>query len=441
MKTSRCILLAAATALVCLSCKEDNMKNFDAVLYGSVIDTETGETIQQEEPGGSSVQIMPTDAGTVRTATSIPFKTGGTYRFSRIHSGHYLIQASGNFYPPEAKETEVRGETRYDLQVMPYARVKDPLVSYNPTKAKVKATFKIDSKEKISRIVLLCHQSSRVSQGLQTAMMQEEPERMFEPDEEVSLVLKTQNLNNRDYFVRIGVLAENAPTNMFNYSVSFPVAVDNTQYDGKLDGEIDSYASGLAACWDGLNMPVDGVWTDYVRGRTATMDAGIIQQDGHLVCLSQGGRMDEAVDFPEACTFEILVRNPTDKGCFLIDARENDTGYQVMYLENAASVQTYSSFGGEKSFSVPNLDDGNVHLLSVVITATESRMYCDGIQTDASEAGYGGAYTGHIHIGERFTGSAKYTGDLYSFRYYTRALSSEDIRINYQNDIQRFKLE
>lgn len=70
--------------------------------------------------------------------------------------------------------------------------------------------------------------------------------------------------------------------------------------------------------------------------------------------------MDEAVDFPEACTFEILVRNPTDKGCFLIDARENDTGYQVMYLENAASVQTYSSFGGEKSFSVPNLDDGNV---------------------------------------------------------------------------------
>lgn len=151
--------------------------------------------------------------------------------------------------------------------------------------------------------------------------------------------------------------------------------------------------------------------------------------------------MDDAVDFPAACTFEILVRNPIGSGCFLIDARENDAGYQAMYLESTTSVQTWSSFGAEKSFSVPKLDDGKVHLLSVVITATECRMYCDGVQSDVSKGSYGGEYSGHIHIGERFTGSARYTGDLYSFRFYDRALGSEEIQTNYQNDIQRFHLE
>lgn len=441
MKTRKYFFIAFALSLL-VSCEESNVETFDAMLYGSVIDSETGERILQEEPGGSCVQIIPADTGVFRTTTSIPFKMEGSYHFTRIHSGNYLVQApAGNFYPPEPRIMNLTGETQYDLLVLPYARIKNEKISYDATKAKIRASFYIDSKEKITKTVLLCNQSARVSWGLQSISAQERPDQVFELDDEASLVLKTQNLANGNYFVRIGVLAENAPTNMYNYSPSYPVTVDNTQYDGKLDGEIDSYARNLYACWDGLRPPVDGVWTDYISKFTATMSTGITQNDNHLTCSSQGGHMDDAVDFPTTCTFEILVRNPTSSGCFLIDARENDAGYQLMYLESATSVQTYSSFGGEKSFSIPKLDDGKVHLLSVVITATGSRMYCDGVLSDTSEGHYGGEYSGHIHIGERFTGSAGYTGDLYSFRFYNRALTSEEIQTNYQNDIQRFHLE
>jgi hypothetical protein len=441
MNKLRYFLLAFATSLA-VSCGEADEETFDATLYGSVIDSETGERILQEEPNGSSIQLITADTGVVRTQTSIPFKMEGSYHFTRIHSGNYMIQApNGNFYPPEPRIMNLKGDTQYDLVVQPYARIKEEEISYDATKAKIRAKFHIDSKEKISKMVLLCNQSSRVSWGLQTASAQDASDKVFEVDEEASLVLKTQGLTNGKYFVRIGVLAQNAPTNMYNYSPSYPVTVDNTQYDGKLDGEIDSYARNLYACWDGLQPPVNGIWTDYVNGFAATMDVGIVHEGNHISCSSQGGHMNDAICFPTACTFEILVRNPTNSGCFLIDARESDSGYQAMYLENVTSVQTYSSFGGEKSFSVPKLDDGKVHLLSVVITATGSRMYCDGVQADTSEGHYGGEYSGHIHIGERFTGSSKYTGDLYSFRFYDRALNSEEILTNYQNDIQRFHLE
>lgn len=136
--------VAAACVFAASSCEVDNYPGPDAQIYGSVIDAETGEKVEQDVNSGSLIRYIELGYDNPVEQTMI-FKTNGDYRNNLMFSGDYdFFFYESNFTFPEGRISNFKvkkGENKFDFKVVPYIRFSDVSIKVEDTK--VVANFKI----------------------------------------------------------------------------------------------------------------------------------------------------------------------------------------------------------------------------------------------------------------------------------------------------------
>jgi hypothetical protein len=133
----------------------DNYEDYNASISGAFNDITTGNTVQQECVysvifGGvigsyTTGYISAFEKGwDYEAAQNWLVKSDGTYLNSNIFAGTYRIEAKENNFYPVIKDDVIisKGSNTVDWTVTPYVRIIDPVITYDATLSKFKATFK-----------------------------------------------------------------------------------------------------------------------------------------------------------------------------------------------------------------------------------------------------------------------------------------------------------
>ncbi len=133
----------------------DNYDSYNAAISGVFKDASTGDNVPQE------CQYVNLYGGNIGTPTSgfiTAFEAGwdyeaaqnwlvkydGSYSNTQIFAGTYRLEAKENNFYPETKADVVlkKGSNTVDWTVTPYLRIIDPVITFDSSVNKFKATFK-----------------------------------------------------------------------------------------------------------------------------------------------------------------------------------------------------------------------------------------------------------------------------------------------------------
>lgn len=204
------------------SCSIDNYPAPDSQLYGTFLDVETNEPVEQDIIRGSTIEFVEHGYASATKQVMI-VKNDGTYRNNLIFSNTYTITpVRGNFVPTEPQEVSVSGETMLDFKVQPYIRVKDAQIE--KVGNKVVATFKLQQTviNPVKKIGLYAHPEPAVGEPMRTVLADQEINATIDPNKvyrlEIDIPSNSSNLKTgNQYFFRIGALMD-APESKFNYA-------------------------------------------------------------------------------------------------------------------------------------------------------------------------------------------------------------------------------
>ncbi len=222
MKKLKNYLVALVVLASVASCKVDNYPAPDAQLYGTFLDVDTNEPVEQDIIRGSTIEYI--EQGYESQAKQYMIvKNDGTYRNNLIFSNTYLIApVRGNFVPMTPEEVNIQGPTQLDFKVQPYIRVKDPKIE--KVGNKVVATFRLEQTviNKVRRIGLYAHPDPEVGDPIRVASVNKNVDAVVDPNEvhrlEIDLPANSNSLKSgRQYFFRIGALID-APEAKYNYA-------------------------------------------------------------------------------------------------------------------------------------------------------------------------------------------------------------------------------
>ena len=222
MKNIKLYIQALLLALFVGACKIDNYPAPDAQLYGTFLDAETNEPVEQDIIRGSTIEFIEQGYAS-QTKQVMIVKNDGTYRNNLIFANTYTITpVRGNFVPAEPQEITVKGETQLDFKVQPYIRVKD--VKIEKVGTKVVATFKLQQTviNKVKKIGLYAHPEPAVGEPMRTVLADQEINTVTDPNKiyqlEIDVPSNSSNLKTgNQYFFRVGALID-APESKFNYA-------------------------------------------------------------------------------------------------------------------------------------------------------------------------------------------------------------------------------
>ena len=208
--------------LLLTSCSIDNYPAPDAQLYGTILDIDTNEPVEQDIIRGSTIEFIEHGYAS-QTKQVMIVKNDGTYRNDLIFSNTYTITpVRGNFVPAEPQEVDVKGETQLDFKVQPYIRVKDAKIE--KVGSKVVATFKLQQTviNNVKKIGLYAHPEPAVGEPMRTVLADQEINAVTDPNKiynlEIDLPSNSSNLKaGSQYFFRVGALID-APESKFNYA-------------------------------------------------------------------------------------------------------------------------------------------------------------------------------------------------------------------------------
>lgn len=153
------ILYLLGAVLMAASCSLFEMDNYDgpdAAVSGRIIDSKTGENVPVECKYGNffggAYMGAPTEGyfsviqkgWDYEKAQYWHIKYDGSYVNTQIFSGTYRIEAAANNFYPVTKDDVVfnKGNNTLDWEVVPYARVIDPVIEYKD--GKFVASFKCE---------------------------------------------------------------------------------------------------------------------------------------------------------------------------------------------------------------------------------------------------------------------------------------------------------
>jgi hypothetical protein len=241
------VLLASFT-----SCELDNYDAPNAKIHGKVIDSATGEAIQQEILEGARIDYIELGDFENPPTQQMRFKTDGTYRNDLMFSGRYHIQARrGNFFilPPDT--IEVKGETEYNFVTEPYIRIKN--VSYSIVGRDVVASFQIEqvADNPVKSIAIFADLNPNVSQSLRKVANIAEINTMVDPDKVFNLKLKIDPLKEikpdgkPTFYFRVGALISGIAEAKYNYSEPEAIEID---YDSLPPEEPDIVGNVIDNC-------------------------------------------------------------------------------------------------------------------------------------------------------------------------------------------------
>lgn len=161
------LLLFAGTA-----CSLDNYDAPDSGLYGSVIDAETGELVQQDIIQGTKIYFIEHGWDNPSTQQMV-IKNDGTYCNSMMFAGTYSIYTdkNSNFAPVEEFELKIKGQTHYDLKVMPFIRISNAMIYLTGDKVKASFTITQTGYDNVASIALFASRQPVVGQFLNEAQL------------------------------------------------------------------------------------------------------------------------------------------------------------------------------------------------------------------------------------------------------------------------------
>ncbi|MCF0054091.1 DUF3823 domain-containing protein [Dyadobacter sp. LJ53] len=229
MKTIKIYTWALWLMFSAAACKIDNYPAPDAQLYGTFLDIETNEPVEQDIIRGSTIEFIEHGYAS-QTKQVMIVKNDGTYRNNLIFANQYTITpVRGNFVPAEPQEVTVAGETKLDFKVQPYIRVKDAKIEKSGSK--VVATFKIQQTviNNVRKIGLYAHPEPSVGEPMRTVLSETEINGATDPNKvyklEIDIPSNSNNLKTgSSYFFRIGAIID-APESKFNYAKAVRIAL------------------------------------------------------------------------------------------------------------------------------------------------------------------------------------------------------------------------
>lgn len=226
---SQIYVSALALMLFAAGCKIDNYPAPDAQLYGTFLDAETNEPVEQDIIRGSTIEYIEHGYAS-QTKQVMLVKNDGTYRNNVIFANQYTITpVRGNFVPTEPQEVTVAGETQLDFKVQPYIRLKDAKIE--KLGSKVIATFKIQQTviNNVRKIGLYAHPEPSVGEPMRTVLSETEINGATDPNKvyklEIDIPSNSNNLKTgNQYFFRVGAIID-APESKFNYAKAVRIAL------------------------------------------------------------------------------------------------------------------------------------------------------------------------------------------------------------------------
>lgn len=205
-----------------LSCQKDNFDGPDSSVYGGVIDSKTGELIEQDMLNGSRIEVYEHGYSNP-TAMYWDFMISGNYRNNLVFSNTYdFYLRDGNYFPIEMLDVNIKkGENKIDFKVVPYLRIINYSIDYSQQENKVTATFSIEAGSdvvKLKRIRLYSWSDQYVGEPFKFDINNDNDVMDFNPtinpDNTVytlSIDLKKNSdifKSGRNYYFRVGALAD-----------------------------------------------------------------------------------------------------------------------------------------------------------------------------------------------------------------------------------------
>ncbi len=229
MKKQINYLIALGLLLAVASCKIDNYPAPDAQLYGTFLDIDTNQPVEQDIIRGSTIEYI--EQGYEAEAKQyMIIKNDGSYRNNLIFANTYMITpVRGNFVPMTPQEINVAGATQLDFKVQPYIRVKDAKIERVGNK--VVATFKLEQTviNKVKRIGLYAHPEPVVGDPVRVAAVNQNINEVVDPNKVFRLELELPAKSNvlkggKQYFFRIGTLIDAAEAK-YNYAKAVRLSI------------------------------------------------------------------------------------------------------------------------------------------------------------------------------------------------------------------------
>ncbi|MCE7060735.1 DUF3823 domain-containing protein [Dyadobacter sp. CY343] len=215
--------------LLLTGCSIDNYPAPDAQLFGTILDAETNEPVEQDIIRGSAIEYIEHGYES-QTKQLMIFKNDGSYRNNLVFSNTYSIApVRGNFVPVTPQDVQVNGATQLDLKVQPYIRVKD--VKIEKVGTKVVASFKLQQTviNNVRKIGLYAHPEPTVGEPMRTALAEQEINAASDPNKTYRIELDQAANSNvlktgSQYFFRVGAIID-APESKFNYAKAVRLAL------------------------------------------------------------------------------------------------------------------------------------------------------------------------------------------------------------------------
>jgi len=211
-----------------MSCELDNYDMPNASLFGSIVDAETGELLEQDIINGTQIEYI--ELGFDDPATQyLVVKNEGTFRNNLVFAGTYTVRpVRGNFFPIDKQEIQVTGNTQIDFQVQPYIRVKN--VSIAKAGDKVIATFNLEQTgpNNVRKIGLYAHPEAAVGEPLRKVAVEKVLNEPTDPNTTFSLEIDLPShpalAPGHPYFFRVGALYDASEAKL-NYAKAVRLAL------------------------------------------------------------------------------------------------------------------------------------------------------------------------------------------------------------------------
>lgn len=224
-------LLKTITKICCLSflftaCSLDNYQAPAGSLHGKFIDKETGELIEQDIIRGTQIEYQE---GRFTANQYVPVKTDGSYYKNQMFHGIYRVTpVRGNFEPVETAEIEIKGDTEYNFEVIPFLRIKGVSIFKNGNK--VRAMFKIEQTgyDNVLKVGLYAGSDKSVGATVFQSGIEQPVGSLVGPEQ--SFIIELDILNNaqlkkgKTYYFRVGAVID-APEAKFNYAPAVELAL------------------------------------------------------------------------------------------------------------------------------------------------------------------------------------------------------------------------
>ena len=215
--------------LVAGACELDNYDAPDASFYGTLLDFETSDAVEQDIINGSQLEYIELGWENPEIQYMV-FKNDGTFRNDLMFSGTYTMRlVRGNFVPIDSMNVVVSGDTKKDFTVQPYIRVENASIQKNGNM--VTATFTLDQTvaNNVKTIGLYAHPEPSVGEPMHIVSTEQNINAVVDAATVHTLEIDlTANSNllipGNDYFFRVGALID-ASQAKYNYATAVRISI------------------------------------------------------------------------------------------------------------------------------------------------------------------------------------------------------------------------